>query len=112
MSESTSHRRAKNQAAGTHGETEVTLSRNGRLDALTSGGGRATEVERSGQPQRLREAAQRLDSSGATQRVLQVPNQDMSKASEAMRDAGVSGTVKNMGRTRRRSVRPGSTPGA
>lgn len=106
MAESTSHRRTKNRAAGTHGDTEVPLSGNRRLDALTSGGARATEVERSGEPQRLRNAAQRLDDSGASQRVLQVPNKDMGKAAQAMREAGVSGSVKNLGGTRRRSVRP------
>lgn len=106
MAESTSHQRTKARAAGTHGDTEVPLPGDRRLDALTSGGGRATEVERSGSPARLRNAAERLGDSGASQRVLQVPDWHMDKAAEAMRETGVSGSVKNMGGTRRRSVRP------
>lgn len=105
MTESTSHRKAKERAAGPHGETEVPLPDDRRLDALTSGGGRATEVERSGSAIRLQQAAARLRDSRAAQRVLQVPQHHMDKAAEAMRDTGVTGTVKNMGGTKRRSVR-------
>ncbi len=103
--ESKSHRSAKNKAAGRDGKTEVSLSRNRRLDALTQSGNRATEVERSGSLKGLEKAARRLRDSGANQRVLQVPNQHLGLAAKAMRKAGVSGTVKNMGGTKRRSVR-------
>ena len=48
MSETPAHRRAKNRAAGTGGKTEAPISGNQRLDALSTGGRRATEVERSG----------------------------------------------------------------
>ena len=48
-----------------------------RLDARTQGGGRATEVERSGSSQGLEAAARRLKQSGAPQKVLQVPQKDM-----------------------------------
>ena len=106
MAEKDSHRRAKNKAAGSRGRTEVPLSGNQRLDALTQGGGRATEVERSGIRAGLNAAARRLRKSGASQKVLQVPQKDMDAASKALRDAGIGGTVKNMGRTKRRSVRP------
>jgi hypothetical protein len=69
-------------------------------------GKRAVEVERSGERARLRRAAERLrDAPTATQQVLQVPEKDMDAASEAMRKAGVSGTVKNLGGTKRRTVR-------
>ena len=106
LSEKPSHRRAKNKAAGPGGQTEVPLPGGKRLDARTEGGGRATEVERSGTPQRLAAAARRLKSSGAPQKVLQVPQKDMDAAAQAMRKAGIGGTVKNMGGTQRRSVRP------
>ena len=66
--------------------------------------GRATEVERSGAPARLEEAALRLKDSGTRQHVLQVPQHHMGVAAEAMRNAGVPGTVKNMKGTKRRSV--------
>ena len=104
MAESTSHKNAKRKAAGSGGQTEVPLSGNRRLDAKTESGKRATEVERSGSSAGLEKAAARLKSSRAKQKVLQVPNQDMSKATEAMRKVGVGGTVKNMGGTNRRSV--------
>ena len=60
MPEKSTHRRAKNRAAGPGGRTEVPLRGKQRLDALTKGGGRATEVERSGSSAGLNAAAQRL----------------------------------------------------
>lgn len=102
MSESTSHKRAKNKAAGRSGETEVPISKNRRLDAATKK--RATEIERSGTSSGLKKAAERLKDSGKNQKVLQVPQKDMKKAVEAMKKAGTKGTVKNMSGTKRRSV--------
>jgi len=72
MAESTSHRQAKQKAAGKKGKTEVPLLGGGKLDARTSN--RATEIERSDTPARLRAAAKRLDQSGAKQKVLAVPH--------------------------------------
>lgn len=103
MSESTSHKHAKNSAAGVNGATEVPLSRNRRLDAL-SASGRATEIERSGTSTGLEAAAKRLRDAPAKQRVLQVPQRDMGVATAAMRRVGVHGTVKNMSGTKRKSV--------
>ncbi len=106
MPEKPSHRRTKSKAAGPGGRTEVPLPGGKRLDARTRGGGRAIEVERSGSSQGLGAAARRLKQSGAPQKVLQVPQKDMEAAAQAMRKEGVGGTVKNMGGTKRRSVRP------
>lgn len=106
MSEKSIHRRAKKKAAGTGGRTEVSLPGNKRLDAITKNRKRATEVERSGSPKRLVAAAQRLKKSGAPQRVLQVPQNDMGNAVKAMKRAGTGGTVKNMGGTKNWRVRP------
>lgn len=106
MSETDSHRRAKRAAAGKDGETEVALPGNRRLDSLTVSGNRATEVERSGDPKNLEKAARRLKASGAPQKILQVPQKDMDAAAVAMRKVDVSGTVKNLGGTKKRSVRP------
>lgn len=106
MGETDSHNRAKNKAAGKGGQTEVKLSGNRRLDALSASGGRATEVERSGNLQSLKAAARRLDASGASQKVLQVPESDFDAAAKAMRSVGVSGTVKNIAGTKTRPVRP------
>ena len=52
MTESSSHRRAKSKAAGRRGQKEIRLTGGRRLDALTPSG-RATEVERSGNPKQL-----------------------------------------------------------
>lgn len=103
MSETQSHRRAKAQAAGANGDTEVPLSRGRRLDALSEHG-RATEIERSGNKAALEAAARRLRAAPASQRVLQVPQPDMPAAVAAMRKVGVHGTVKNMASTKKRSI--------
>lgn len=102
MSESQSHKRAKGKAAGKSGHTEVSLTRKRRLDAQTQK--TATEIERSGNTQGLKRAAGRLKSSRKSQKVLQVPQQDMAKAVDAMKRMGVKGTVKNISGTKRRSV--------
>ena len=106
MSETRTHLRAKRRAAGHGGRTEVPLRGNRRLDALSKGGGRATEIERSGSSARLNSAAQRLKSSGAPRKVLQVPQKDMGSAVRAMQRAGIGGTIKNMGGTKHWRVRP------
>ena len=82
--------------------TEVPLKGGRRLDAASPK--RATEVERSGNRRSLEAAARRLQASGKLQKVLQVPQTDMSKAAKAMNSQGVKGTVKNMSGTKRRSV--------
>jgi len=102
MAETTSHKKAKSKAAGKSGKTEVPISRGKRVDAMTKK--RATEVERSGSSASLDKAAGRLKSSGKPQKILQVPQKDMSKAVKAMKKVGVGGTVKNMGGTKRISV--------
>ena len=102
MSETQSHKRAKGAAAGRTGRTEVPLSGGRRLDAATSK--RATEVERSGSRTALDLAVRRLRDSGKPQKVLQVPQGDMSLAAQAMKDGGVRGTVKNISGTKRSSV--------
>ena len=102
MPETSSHERAKAKAAGRRGETEIPVRGECRLDAATER--RATEVERSGSCDRLKAAAQRLQASGKPQKVLQVPQEDMDKAARAMREVGVSGTVKNMSGIKRRHV--------
>ena len=102
MSETTSHKRAKARAAGKQGKTEVPLKGGRRLDAASPR--TATEVERSGNRRSLDAAARRLKASGKPRKVLQVPQPNMSKASQAMKGQRVKGTVKNMGGTKRRSI--------
>lgn len=102
MSESESHKRAKSKAAGRNGKNEVPLSNGRRLDAQTKR--KATEIERSGSMKNLEKAAERLKLSRKPQKVLQVPQKDMDKATEAMRKKGVGGTIKNMSGSKRRSI--------
>ncbi|MCD4824338.1 MAG: hypothetical protein K8S55_07005 [Phycisphaerae bacterium] len=102
MTETASHQKAKKAAAGKNGRTEVPLSRGRRLDALR--GNCATEIERSRHTSRLRKAAGRLRDSKVKHKVLQVPHKNLEKAVEAMQHIGISGTVKNMGGSKRISV--------
>lgn len=102
MAKSEAHRRAQGRAAGRGGCKEVRLPSRRILDATRPK--TATEVERSGSMGALRQAARRLQQSGLPRKVLQVPQQNMPKAAEAMKTEGVHGSVKNMGGTKRRSV--------
>ena len=86
MAESQAHKKAKSKAAGKSGKTEVPLKGGRKLDAQTKK--RATEVERSGDKAQLEKAAQRLKDSRKSQKVLQVPQNDMDKAVKAMRGKG------------------------
>lgn len=97
-----SHKRAQSKAAGKQGKTEVLIKGNRRLDAKTKV--KASEVERSDDTKRLVQAARRLRVSGMKQKILQVPQQNMDKAANAMKTVKVKGTVKNMSGTKRRSV--------
>ncbi len=98
MSESTSHKRAKYRAPG---KVEVPISGRRRLDSATKK--TATEIERN--RQNLNKAVDRLKASGRKRRVLQVPQTLIPDAVKAMRQKGVSGTVKNLSGTKRISVR-------
>ena len=102
MAESTSHNRLKKVAAGKSGKIEKKLPSGKRLDAVTKK--KATEVERSGSPKGLQLAAKRLKESRKKQKVLQVPQKDMGLAVKAMKKVGTTGTVKNIGSTKRISI--------
>ncbi len=95
MPESPSHKAAKRRAAGKSGKTEVPIKGGRRLDATRKD--TAIEVERSGN---VKAAARRLKISKKKKKVLQVPLQDMAKARQALRNAGIGGTVKNMSGSR------------
>ena len=80
MSKSSSHKQAQRNAAGRGGKTEVKIKgTNKLLDAVTMSGKKATEVERSGTTAGFEKAAQRLKMRRSQQKVLQVPQPDMSK---------------------------------
>lgn len=96
MAESRAHRRAKRQSAGRGGSVEVLLPSGRRLDALSRNGRWATEVERSRDFGRLWQAISRLVESGAPERVLKVPEEDMGLAAVVFRRAGISGRVRSL----------------
>ncbi len=102
MPESEAHKRAKAKAAGKAGKQKVPLRGGKKLDATRKD--TAIEVVRSG---RLKAAARRLKISGKAKMVLQVPLKDMAKAREALRNAGIGGTVKTCPAAKfRKSVSP------
>ncbi len=105
MAESEIHKRSKKQAAGRGGKTEVPLKGKKRLDALTKGGGRATEIELSSTKEEIRNAVERLKESGAKQKVLRVNQKNMDVAIDAMKNADISGTVTNIKGSKKRHVR-------
>lgn len=61
-------------------------------------------IERSSSTKALKRSASRLKTSGKSNKVLQVPQQNMTKAVKAMKELGVKGTVKNISGTKRLNV--------
>jgi len=101
MAEKLTHKRVKSEVAGKTGRKEVPIKGGRRLDVMTQH--KAVEIERGG-PSRLEIAAQRLKASRKPQKVLITPSKSMSKAREAMRKVGVSGTIRNISGTKRSYV--------
>jgi len=101
MPEKSTHKSVKSQVAGKTGRKEVPLKGGRRLDVATKH--KAAEIERGGFP-RLVKAAERLRDSRRSQKVLIVPSTSMTKAREAMRKVGVSGTVRNLSGSKRSYV--------
>ncbi|PIW85500.1 MAG: hypothetical protein COZ95_04195 [Nitrospirae bacterium CG_4_8_14_3_um_filter_50_41] len=97
MSESKSHKRAKQKAPG---KTEVPVP-GGRIDSATKK--TATQVERN--KSSLPNSVSKLKSSRRPHKVLQVPHPLIPDAAAEMKRQKVKGTVKNMSGTKRRSVR-------
>lgn len=102
MTESQSHKRIKNKAAGRNGRTEVPISRGRRLDAKN--GHRATEIERSGNPQGISKAISRLKTQKNAKKELLVPSKDLDKAKKIAKRSGVNVLIQNLSRSRRRFV--------
>jgi len=98
MPESPSHRKAKSRAPG---KPEVHVPGGGRVDSATPK--TATQIERN--RSNLPNSVAKLKVSGRPRKILQVPQFLMPNAAAEMKRQSVSGTVKNMSGTRRRSVR-------
>jgi hypothetical protein len=97
MPESPIHKRVKGKAPG---KVEVPIRGGRRLDSATPK--TATEVER--RPSGIPKAVSRLKSSGRPRKVIQVPQSLMPQAAAELRKQGISGTVTNLSRTKRRPV--------
>ncbi|MCL5046051.1 MAG: hypothetical protein M1598_04575 [Actinobacteria bacterium] len=79
MPEGETHKNLKRQAAGQTGENEVPVKGGkGRLDAGTEK--TATEIERSGDPERIGWSLDKLEASRKKNKKLMVPAKDVPKA--------------------------------
>jgi len=96
MSESQSHKKGKGNAA----KKEVPISGNRRLDAIR--GKNAIEVERSGTNQGIDKALSRLKTQGNKNKIIRVPQTDMSKALERAKKQDINVTVTNLSKTKRK----------
>lgn len=103
MAEKTSHKRAKTKGLK-EPKTEVPISRGRRLDAKDNE--RAREVERSGDPKKIKKAIQRLNTQKNKKKELIVPNTDLDKAKEiAKEESKGTLTIQNLSKTKRRYVK-------
>ncbi len=96
------HTRITRRLAGPKGRREVPIPGRRRLDIKK--GNLALEVERSSNPQRIRQAIGRLRSQPNARKELRVPQNNLNKATEIAKQVGTPLTVKNLGGTRRRRV--------
>ena len=94
---------AKRQAVEPGSLNDVILKRGRRIAVESTN--RATEIERSGDPERIRLAAIRLKNSERPQKVLHVPHSYVPLAAYTMWNIGTSRTVKNLSGTRTIRVR-------
>ena len=103
MLEIETQREAQRQAVEPNGLNDIILKRGRQPSAASTH--RATEIERSGDPERIRLAALRLKNSERPQKVLQVPHSHVPLAAYTMWNLGMSGTVKNLSGTKTVRVR-------
>jgi len=96
MAESSSHKKGKGNAA----RKEVPFPGGRRLDAIR--GSAAVEVERGGTPKKIDQALSRLRTQRSKSKILRVPQRDMGLAVDRARRRGMSVTVTNLSKTRRR----------
>jgi hypothetical protein len=103
MSIASSRAQARQREGGATVQTDSDVKQGHRGDAASTR--RATVIERSGDPERIRLATLRLKDSGRPQKILQVPHSYIPLAAFTMWSSGVSGTVKNLSGTKTVRVR-------
>lgn len=99
MSRSKQHERLKSIESG----RKERLTPKGRFDVSTKI--KDVEIERSGSPQRIKHAVSKLKDTTKPQKVLRVPQYDMSKASKIAKEMNAKITITNLGKTKRRSTK-------
>ncbi len=65
----------------------------------------ASEIERSSSETSLKKAISRLNDSGKRKKELIVPQKNMDKAKATMKKANVSGTIRNLSKTKQKRVK-------
>jgi len=90
------HRRHQKKAAGRKGRIEFPVD--GILDVITPK--KAIEIERSGKPERIRKALQRLAKTRKPHKILKVPNKDVTKACRITRKKRQKVTISNLSGTK------------
>ena len=83
---------------------EVPLPSGRRLDEVPRKD-TAVEIERSGNPQRIKLAIERLRESRKRRKVLRVPDPDRKKAAKIMRQEALSGSVTNLSKAKRIQIK-------
>lgn len=104
MARKSTHERMKAKMAGKTGKKEVAIKGGMRLDVMTRHKAVEIQTGKNISISSLKKAATRLERSGKPQKVLVVPATSMKSAREAMREVGVSGTVRNISGTQRSFV--------
>lgn len=99
MKRSKQHERLKSRELG----RKERPTKGGRFDASTRI--KDVEIERTGSPQRLKHAIQKLKKSTKPQKILRVPEHDMNKAKDIAKELRAKLTITNFKKTKRISTK-------
>ena len=102
MVRSKRHRQLQRKLAGGKGKIEVPIRGGRRVDVQK--GRKVSEIERSGDPERIRQAIRRLRAKKTFKKELLVRDADLDKAKEIAQEEKGKLTIRNLSKTRRRFV--------
>jgi len=102
MVRSKRHRQLQRKLAGGKGKIEVPIRGGRRVDAQKER--KVSEIERSGDPERIRQAIRRLHAKKTFKKELLVRDADLDKAKEIAQKEKGKLTIQNLSKTRRRFV--------
>lgn len=103
MVRSKRHGQLQRKLAGRKGKIEVPIRGGRRIDVQK--GRKVSEIERSGDPERIRQAIRRLHAKKTFKKELLVRDADLDKAKEIAQKEKGKLTIQNLSKTRRRFVR-------